>query len=406
MLLIVAKGLQEERISSRASALTYFSLLAFVPVLAILFGIFKGFGIEKYLEKLIYANFSFQKEVIDQIVLTAKRALESASGEIIAGIGLIILLWAVIRVLSVIEQTFNDIWQVKKSRGMARKFSDYFALLLLAPMMMILASSSTVYLTTRISTLTGRSEFVEYVGDVALFLLQLAPYVLIWILLTILYMVIPNTRVKFKSALLAGIVAGTLFQVVQWIYIRFQIGVTSYNAIYGSFAALPLFLLWLQTSWYIVLLGAEISYANQNVEKFDYEMGHSTISHSYSRLLSLLIAHRIIRNFVEGKKPMSINEIAHALDIPVRIASTLTYELAECGIFSETYTSEYKERAYQPARDINTMTVQSIVEILDRKGEDHIPVPLSKEYARLKEATAAFRHDLENHPENVLLKDL
>jgi membrane protein len=406
MFLIVIKGLKEERLASQASALTYFSILAFVPVLAILFGIFKSFGFETFLKKILYDNFTFQKDVIDQVVTMANKALASARGDIIAGIGLIILLWAAIRVLSVIEQTFNDIWQVKKSRGMVRKFSDYFAILFLAPMMMILASSATVFLSTHISNFVGHSEIAEYVGSFILLLLQLSPYILIWILLTLIYMVIPNTRVHFKSAFLAGVIAGTLYQVVQWVYIRFQVGVTSYNAIYGSFAALPLFLIWLQTSWYIVLLGAEISFANQNVEKFDFEMGNLSISHSFNRLLSLLIAHRVVMNFVEGKKPMTINEIAHTLDLPVRLASTLTYEMMECGVFSETYTAEYKERGYQPARDIGTLSVNDLITLLDKKGDDHIPVPETKEYLKLKEITDTFRKSLENHPGNVLLKDI
>jgi len=406
MLLIVVKGLRTERLSARASALTYFSLLAFVPVLAILFGIFKSFGIETFLERYLYDNFTFQKDVIDQMVTMANKVLASTRGDIIAGIGLVILLWAVIRVLSVIEQTFNDIWQVKKSRGMVRKFSDYIAILLLAPLMMILASSATVFLSTRISDLTGHSHVAEYIGSFILFLLHLSPYLLIWILLTIIYMVIPNTRVRFRSALLAGVIAGTLYQALQWVYIRFQISVTNYNAIYGSFAALPLFLVWLQTSWYIVLLGAEISFANQNVEKLDFEMGNLSTSPSFDRLLSLLIAHRVIKNFAEGKKPMTITEIAHKLDIPVRIASTLTYAMTECGVFSETYTTEYKERAYQPARDIGTLSVNTLINILDRKGDDHIPIPETKEYNKLREITDTFRHTLDDHPGNILLKDI
>ncbi len=164
--------------------------------------------------------------------------------------------------------------------------------------------------------------FLGVFSTVILFLLNLLPYVSIWVLLTVLYLIMPNSRIPSRSAILGGITAGTIAQIVQWAYIKFQIGVTSYGAIYGSFAALPLFLAWVQISWMIVLFGAEIAHASEHYETYGFHPDYSRISVSSKKLLMLRIFHLLTKKFSLGEKPLSVKQVAHALEIPVRLADS------------------------------------------------------------------------------------
>ena len=205
---------------------------------------------------------------------------------------------------------------------------------------------------------------------------------------------------------MAGIVAGTIFQVVQWIYINSQIGVARYGAIYGSFAALPLFLLWLQISWLVVLFGAELSFAHQNVETYEFEQDCLRISHSYKRLLSLFISHWLVKNFCTGEKPRDAQQISEKLEIPIRLVRQILYELVEAGVVSEAKTEEDKEVAYQPARDVEALTVKYVIDALEGRGHTEIPVAKSNELERLSDCLEKFGRAVEASGANVALKNI
>ncbi len=202
------------------------------------------------------------------------------------------------------------------------------------------------------------------------------------------------------------VLAGTVFQIVQWGYIHFQIGVNRYSAIYGGFAALPLFLVWLQLSWLIILFGAEISFANQNVEKYEFESESLHISHYYRRILTLYIVHFVVKKFINGDTPPTAQEIAHQLKMPVRIARDIIYELVSCRIFNETVTPSIKVYGYQPARDVNSLTVAWVISTIEKRGIDNISVTDSRELKRLTSIQENFLKALENAPDNILIKDI
>ncbi len=404
--LLAFRGFTEDKCQLRASALTYYSLLSIVPVIALIFAIGKGFGLEKMLEKQLSSMLKGQQEVMQQVLTFANSLLENTRGDVIAGIGVVLLLYSVMRVLSNIESSFNDIWQIKKARSFMRKFSDYLSIMLIAPVLIIMSGSITIFITTQITRITESIELIGFFSPLIFFLLKLLPYCMIWLLFTFIYIVMPNTKVNFKSALIAGIIAGTTFQVVEWAYISFQIGVAKYNAIYGSFAALPLFLIWLQTSWLIVLLGAEISFANQNVNRYEFEIESSQMSASYKRLISLLTTHLVIKKFANGEPPLTIPEISNALKVPVRVVRQVIFELAECNILSETKVEEPKDLAYQPAQSINNLSIGYILDAMDRRGVDNIPVAETKELKTLTASMEAFKNLIDESPANKLLKDV
>ena len=406
ILLLATRGFSQDQCPLRASALTFYSLLSIVPVVAMAFGIAKGFGFQEILEKQLLERFSGQEEVMVRVVDFAHSLLENTKGGMIVGIGIIVLLWTVIKLLTHIEGSFNDIWEVKKPRSYGRKFSDYLSIMLISPLLIILSSSATVFITTKIALITEKVALVEMFSPMIFFMLKLIPYGLVWILFIFTYILMPNTKVNFSAGFIGGIIAGTIFQLAQLAYILFQVGVAKYNAIYGSFAALPLFLIWMQLSWLIVLLGAEISFACQYVDTYEFEPDRRQISPAFKRLLTLQIAHRVISTFSKGKMALTSSNLSQVLEIPIRLVQQLLDELVESEIFSIIEIKGNEKLAYQPARDINFITIKSIIEAMEQKGVDNIPVAQTPELQSLSEVLATFGAEIEKSPANCLLKDI
>ena len=404
--ILAIRGFSEDKVQLRASALTYYSLLSIVPILAMAFGIAKGFGFQEKLEAELIANFSGQKEVLNQIIIFVERYLTHIKGGFIAGTGLVMLIWSVMKVLGNIERSFNDIWQIKKSRVFVRKFSDYLSLVVIAPILLFLSSSVTVFLVEQVQSSAQKLPLLGYLGPILTLLVSFIPYVLIWLVFTLVYIILPNTKVTFKSAMIGGIIAGTMFQLLQWGYIHFQSLLSGYGAVYGGFAALPLFLIWLQTSWLIVLFGAEVSFANQNVEHYAGEIESLNISNAYKRTLSLLIVRQIIHNFIKGVTPMTAEELANKLDIPVRLVREIIYELLDVGIVSETMTRNIKENAYQPAIDTGVLSVGYVLDKLDNLGGDQIGVKSSPELKEISGLLELYNESFQKSPGNKFLKDI
>lgn len=406
IILLAFKGFMEDRVSLRASALTFYTLLSVVPIAAMGFGVAAGFGFDRKLEEFIVENFKGQEEVMNWIINMSYEVLEGVEGGLLAGIGLILLIWSVMQVLTNIENSFNAIWQIKKSRSFLRKLSDYLAIMLIAPLLIIISSSLSVYISTRIESVAQNVEVIQTVSPYLDSAFRLLPYTLVWLLFTLIYMIMPNTKVKFKYALIAGIIAGTVFQVTQWAYIHFQVGVSTYSAFYGTFAALPLFLAWLQISWLIVLLGAEISFAYQNVEKYEFEAGSMNISNHDKRLVTLFIMRSIIRNFLDDKEPATSNQLSQELGIPVRLVRDILYNLVKARLVNETVTESPRESGYQPATDVNRLNIKYVLDRVDEVGTDRITVNETGSWLKLAGIHEQLLNSMKDSPSNVLLRDI
>lgn len=404
IVLLAARKCGKDNVQLRASSLTFLSMLSVVPFVAMGFGIAKGFGFEKYLKTELTQYFKGQEKVLEWIMNFANaflKNLEKTEGGLIAGVGVGFLLWTIIKVFGDIEDSFNAIWQVKQGRNWIRKFTDYISLMILAPLLFIIQSTTVVYMNYQIHSVVKS----QYVAPVAMSLMKLAPFVIVWLLFALMYIVMPNTRVSLKEGMIAGIIAGTMFQILQWAYIRFQVGVSDYNAIYGSFAALPLFMIWLNWSWIIVLIGTEISYAIRHADKNDFFSDSAELSFKNRKLVALLICQHIIRHFAEGDKARKSSEIADTLNIPLSVTSDMLKYLTGCGVLSEVVTDDPAVYAYQPARDINSITIQSVAEMMENHGGYNL-APSSEVYDRLSQYQEAFCLSLRNLSENKLLKDV
>ena len=382
-IVLAARGFRQDKVQLRAASLTLYTLLSIIPMAAIAFAVAKGFGLEGDLEGRLTSEFASQQEVLGWILSVADNALQSTKGGYMAGIGVVILLWSVMQLLDHFESSFNHIWQVRQQRPWIRKFTDYLAIMLIAPVFVILSSSITVFISTKLTGFMETARILEAFKPLITFLLKLTPYVMVWLVLTFVYIVLPNTKVRFGSAFLAGIVAGTLLQFVQWFYIDLQIGITRLSAIYGSFAAFPLFMVWIQTSWLIVLLGAELSFANQNVLRYEFESDSINISSYQKKILTIMILSAYVKRFYQGKEPVGAEIIAASMRIPVRISSEIIHDLTEAGLLVQLVGDKNKQRIYQPGLDINKMTVGFVLDKLEKRGSELPTVIRDSKYEKV-----------------------
>lgn len=392
VIILAFRGFKEDRCIEKASALTYYTLISVVPIVAMALGFAKGFGFDTYLQEYLIEKLKDKKEILDQILEFSNSLLANTQNGIVAGIGIVVLLWSVIKVLGSIESSFNEIWSVNKQRGFVRKISDYITIILLAPLFIIISSSATSLIGDYITTLSESTPWIKSFYGLITILFNLLPYSLIWLVFAFLYIVMPNTKVTFSSAILGGVIAGIVFQTVQYFYIKFQVGVTSYNAIYGSFAAIPLFLIWMQTSWIIVLLGAEIAYATQNVKNFEFEFISKQLSHTIKLKLSLWILHYIIQRFENGEYPLTSQELSDKLDLPHRITKSILITLLEAQLVLEIKTADEKSFAYSPAISTDTLTIQYCINKINTAGIDAIEISDTDSYEKLSKIVSNYTY--------------
>lgn len=342
-----------------ASALTFYSILSFIPVVALALGIAKGFGVGKVLEEEIRKQTFTDPQIMEFVVQFANHALENTKGGLITGLGIVILLWSVIKVLGNTELAMNRIWGIRKGRKLTRKITDYLSILFIAPILLILISGINVFLTSNLQTIAMEEGFLRYAGTLMISLLSLIPFLLVWVLFIFLYMYMPATPVKFKYAVLSGIIAGTVYQIVQWFYIRFQIGVSSYNAIYGSLAALPLLLVWLQLSWSIVLWGTELCYIFRN-RHFMYRNSRERENRWLDNVgQSVKVLKYIANEYMHNNGAPTLGNISKNLKISTNKLQIVLQELVDKSILAELRNDD--DTAYLPVIDLHNLSMADVI---------------------------------------------
>lgn len=387
---------------NKASALTYSTLLSIIPILAILFAIARGFGFANILEDLLRNGLQSYSQAAEIILSFVDSYLSHTKSGVFIGIGLVMLFYTIFLLTNNIELTFNSIWQVKKPRSFSRKMTDYFSMILLVPILIILSVGISIFMSTMLKNIE------EYVllAPIIKFLVKLSPFVLTWGMFTALYIFIPNTKVKFKFAILPGILAGTGFQLFQYLYIGSQIWVSKYNAIYGSFAAIPMFLLWTQISWSICLYGAQLCYVAQNLRNFSFSNDTKNISRRYHDFLCIVIMSLICKRFQTTDSPYTAEELSDEHKIPIRLTKNILYELQDLQMIYETQSNDEQETpAYLPSIDINRMNVSMLLSKLDQTGSEAFKIELDDFNAPWKALEEARQNYYEN-TSKILLKDL
>ena len=404
IVLLSVQGFSRDLCPLRASALTLYSILSIVPVFAMLFGIAKGFGFETMLEQRLLEQAPDQDTMVLQLISFAQNLLESTKGGVVAGIGIVVLFWTIINVIGNIEESFNYIWKIGTGRSISRKFSDYLSLMLLAPVLLIASGSITVFLDTKIAWLISVIELPEFGIWLVVKALSLSPLALMIGLFTFTFIFMPNHKINYRAGIIAGIVTGILYHLSQWAYLSLQIGVSSYNAIYGSFAALPLFVVWLQIGWMIVLFGCEVAFFLQNYEIYRNNNRYSDLSFFLKKVIALQITHLIIKNFMQLNKPLTADEIAAKLVIPIAIIQPVLSELVASHILIEFESQDEVDEVYLPAVDINRFTITYVIDALEQCGQSHLP-DINQEQLFMG-AVNHFRELREASEQNRLLKDI
>ncbi len=366
--LYTMRGIGQHDVFLRASALTYYTILSIVPVAALIFGFMKGFGFDEKLWEWIYDRFPGDTAFVDTYMRTfIEKTLVQTRGGVIAAFGIAVLFWAVIRVFTTVEDSFNNIWEVKQSRSIARQLSDYLSVVIVAPILLISASALTGVVREHLEPWAW-----GWMLEVTFALMEI---ILMCLLLAFVFWVMPNTRVKFKGAVIAAIITGTALWGFQKAYFVLQGSLSSNNAIYGTFAAVPLLLVWVQTSWVIVLVGAELSFAYQNIDRYQLEQQAILMNITNRRKITVAVMAVIARHFTSGGGAVTSEQIATELELPVRSVRDVVYELEQSDLVVTVRTeNDGKTHSYMPARDVHELTVYDVVNSVESDNATHLDV--------------------------------
>ncbi len=362
-------GFFNKDLSTKASALTYSMVFAIVPILALVLAIAKGFGFEQIIEDALNnSQFAKIENLVPTIMGFVNRYLETAQGGAFIGIGLLVLLWAIYSYFSTIETYFNQIWQVAESRSILRQLTAYLSILIAIPILIVVSSGLNIYMHSAANEI-GLAKAAEISQH---WLMKLLPYLLSWIVFTLLYMLTPNTKVKFFSALIPGILIGTVFEIFQKLMILGVVSLSRYNMVYGTFASIPILLFWIWITCMMTLIGAEISYDVQNFDNHNYEQDINNISRRYKDYITLYLTYLIVKRFEIGGKPLQTMQLANDNHLPHRLVNQLLGRLSdkEVGILCEVTTAENEDKAYIPAMDINKLTVGMVFDRIDMQGSE------------------------------------
>ena len=401
---LTIRSFLDRDLQMRSCALTYNTVLAVVPALAMLFAIARGFGFQNLLQSELFRYFPAQQQALETALTYVDNYLAQASQGIFIGIGLVFLLWTLISLMSNVEDTFNHVWGLKTNRSLRRKFTDYTALFLLLPLLMVCSAGISIFMSDAVQHVLADNPLSPMVHR----LLAFMPTVISWLVFTAAYYLIPNTKVSFKGALFAGVLCGTLFQAVQWLFVTGQVYVSKYNAIYGSFAFLPLLLVWLQLSWLITLAGVGLSYAWQNFDSFAHNDKAKDMSPTYAKQIAVAVIATIASRFKNQEPPLSRHELVSDYGLPGSFVDSLLDRMVKAGLINPIADkeSESGELRYQPAVDPDDLTVNNVTNALADLGNTHFIPQMDSRFSELLERIDTLRDNQQAAAEDIHLLDL
>lgn len=397
------KSFLDSDLQSRAAALTYRTILALVPALAILFAIGRGFGFQNLLQTQLFSYLPVQKDALDTVFGFVDSYLAHSSEGIFVGIGVAMLLWTMISLMNNIENSFNSIWGIKHGRSIWRKITDYTAMLLILPVLMICSSGLSIFVS---STLQNIFDF-EFMSPIITFSLRCASFLFTWLFFTAMFILIPNTKVKFKNAFIAGIFTGTGFLILQWLFVSGQMSVSKYNAIYGSFSLLPLLLIWMQFTWVIILSGIAICYSSQSIYRFEFSNKINDISDDYRTKITLAIMCVITKHFDKGNKALTLDELTENYDFPPRIAIDIIEKLIDARLIVKVINDDAEnEPGLQPALNINRLSVAHVLSVLKNNGETGFVPNFNENFNNINITIDNLERLISTDAQSILIKDL
>lgn len=399
-IILVARGFKDQVLVVRANSLSFALLFAFIPMMALIFAIARGFGFEEILKDKISAGFLAEANIAPMLLEWVERYLETAREGLFLGIGLIVLIWAVHAFFNMLEKSFNSIWNVKKTRSFGRRMTNYVMTLLLVPVLVVVTSGISIFLNS-----TGMlAPVLQAIEPIRKFMLRFIPFVVTSAVFTWIFIAIPNTKVKFSSAIIPGIIMGLLYQVVQSFSMFLVVLFTRMSIVYGAFSAIPLVLIWLNITCWLLLIGAELAFAIQNNEHFAYERDIETMSRRYKDYVMLYLLSVIIKRFEQGETPETIQQMAKKHYLPSRLVAQLLSRLEDTNIIRRVYIDNQEEQAFVPALDTNLISVEMVIGRISAQGTEeflqHTPAEMQDFWRRYQEMIEA------NHSDDIRVGDL
>lgn len=366
-IVLVVRGFTSKNLNVRANSLTYSLVFAIIPILAMILAIAKGFGVADLIQQQLNDSFLGETNLVPTIMAMVERYLDTAQGGVFLGVGLIILLWAVYSFFRNAESAFNEIWNVKQSRSIIRQLSTYITIVVLIPILVVVTSGLSIFVnSTVVASLPNAAFFAQFRSGIV----RLLQFVICWALFTWMYAAIPNTKVKFLSALIPGILIGTLFQLLQMLSVYIIVFLSRTSIVYGAFATLPILLTWLQWTCLLILIGAEMSFAIQNNELFEYQHDVEKMSRRYKDFITLYLLAVIIKRFEQDQPPLTAHELATHNHIPLRLVNQLLSRLVETQLLREIYIENKEDRTFQPALDTHLITIGMAFDRIDCQGTE------------------------------------
>ena len=367
-IVLVARGFTSKNLNDKAKALTYSLIFAIVPILAMIVAIAQGFGVADVIENQLNKSYLGETNLEPTIMEMVQRYLDTAQGGVFIGIGILILLWAIYSFFQSVETAFNKIWNVHKSRSILRQVTTYVAIVVLIPVIVVCSAGITIFLNTTIESTLHVEALHHFFHTSGVKFLQFA---MCWLLFTVMYVGIPNTKVRFLSALIPGVIMGTLFQLLQMLSVYLIAFLSRTSIVYGAFATIPILMTWLQYTSLLILIGAEMSYAIQNNEEFEYEQDLNRMSRRYKDFVMLYLLSVIIKRFEADEAPLTAHELAIRDHLPIRLVNQLVGRMVETGILREVYTDEEdEEKRYQPALDTHKISVGMVIGRIETQGNE------------------------------------
>lgn len=366
------------KVSQKAAALTYTTLLSLVPFIAILLSVAAGFGMRESVQVQLYEYFPGHHTELTMALDFVQSYMRQIQGGVVIGVGAIILLYTVISLLGSIEDTFNEIWHISEHRSWNRRILGYLAACILLPLVMALSGGATLF----ISSLSD----ISLMGDISLTpfintLLRIAPWVIISLVFTMLYKIMPNTYVSWSAAFISGILSGAIFQLFQTLYISGQIWVSKYNAIYGSFAAIPLLLLFIQLAWLICLWGVQLTYAIQNVERYAYKNEIEAVSRRFIDCVAITIMKKIGIAFKLQLPAYDLDRLARECNLPTSVVNIVLQLLLKTNfIIAHTPSKTTRQIVFLPNMALAQITVRQLLSAIDREGFEGFGMDIKNRY--------------------------
>ena len=399
-IILVGRGFKDQVLVVRANSLSFALLFAFIPMMALIYAIARGFGFEEVLKEIISGSFLAEANIAPVLLEWIERYLETAREGLFLGIGLIVLIWAVYAFFNMLENSFNSIWNVKKTRSFGRRLTNYVMTLLLVPILVVVTSGISIFL----NSTEVLAPVLQAIEPIRKFMLRFIPFVATSAVFIWIFMAIPNTKVKFSSAIIPGVVMGLLYQVVQALSMFLVVLFARMSIVYGAFSAIPLVLIWLNITGWLLLIGAELAFAIQNNDLFAYERDIENMSRRYKDYVMLYLLSVIVRRFEQGTSPQTAKQMAEDNQLPIRLVQQLLSRLEETSIVRRVYVEKEEEEAFVPAMDTRMITVEMVIGRISAQGTEEF---LQHTPQEMQAFWQSYLQMIESNPsDDILVRDL